>query len=157
VLQGKLVALMPYTPERCHTFWRKYVADPAMWAEEYVYDRDKVSAYYRSKTSDPRRRFFAVCHEDTVVGEIQLKKIDFGQGCATLSIHLANDAYKNRGWGSEAIRLLTDYAFQELGLETVYADCVLRNARSRHVLEKTGFEFLCEDTLLRYYRLTRKP
>ena len=160
MLEGRLIALRPYTLERCHAFWRGYVADPAMWAEEYAYDREKVDVYYQSKTSDPSRRLFAICHEDTVVGEIQLKRIDFSRGCATLSVHLANDSCKNRGWGSEAIRLLVDYAFGELNLKTVYADCVHRNARSSHVLENTGFAFLYEDfpaALLRADAGNRRP
>lgn len=156
-MDGAQISLQPYTLERCRAFWRGYVADPAMWEDDYLYDREKVDAYHQSKTSDPRRRLFAICHEDTVVGEIQLKRIDRSRGCATLSIHLANDMYKNRGWGTEAIRLLTEYAFGELDLQTVYADCVHRNVRSRHVLEKLGFAFLKEDALLRYYCLTREP
>lgn len=70
-----------------------------------------------------------------------------------MSIHSANDQYKNRGLGIEAERLIVDYAFNELGLYTLYADCVPRNLRSRHSPEKINsnlrggimknFLFLC--------------
>lgn len=155
MLHGRLVSLMPYTPERCHEFWRQYVPDPDMWDIAFIYNPGWVDRYYQNRAAEPDRRMFAICHLGETVGEIQLKHIDFGKGCATMSIHLANDGHKNRGWGSEAERLITDYAFSTLGLHTVYADCAHRNTRSRRVLEKTGFVFTHADGKLRYYVLKR--
>lgn len=155
MFQGKLIALHPYTLERCHQFWKEYVSDPDMLEQSYTYDQDAISRYYQSKVMDKSRRFFAICHNEKTVGEVQLKYIDLEQGCGTLSIHFSNDNYKNRGWGTEAVRLLVDYAFEELGLHTVYADCVHRNKRSQHVLEKNGFIYSHEDDVLRYYTLKR--
>jgi len=155
MLHGKLISLMPYTPERCHAFWREYVSDPDMWDIAFAYNPGWVDRYYQSRAAEADRRMFAICRLGKTVGEIQLKHIDFGKGCATMSIHLANDACKNRGWGSEAERLITEYAFSVLGLTAVYADCVHRNTRSQHVLEKTGFVFTHADDKLRYYVLKR--
>ena len=153
--QGKLVALQPYTLERCHAFWKEYVSDPAMWEMAFTYDPQWVEQYYQKKVMDKSRRFFAICHGEQTVGEIQLKHIDFEKGCGTMSIHFSCDKYKNRGFGTEAERLLAEYAFSELGLSTVYADCVLRNTRSQHVLQKIGFVYIHEDDILRYYKLER--
>lgn len=155
MLKGNLISLQPYTLERCHAFWKDYISDPDMWYEPYTYDPQRVEEYYQKKVMDESRRFFAICHGDQTVGEIQLKYIDFEKRCGTMSIHFSCDKYKNRGFGTEAERLLVEYAFSELGLATVYADCVLRNARSQHVLEKNGFVYTHEDDILRYYRLER--
>ena len=152
-LRGKLIALYPYTRELCHAFWRDYVADFDMLDKEYVYNESEVDRLYEKWSADESRRLFAICLGGKVIGEIQLKRIDFEKGCATLSVHLANDAFKNRGYGTEAERLLIAYAFQKLGLNTLYADCVHRNKRSAHVLEKVGFTFSHEDNALRYYVL----
>ena len=43
-------------------------------------------------------------------------------------------------------RTVLEYGFKELGLSAIYADVVLRNTRSQHVLEKIGFEYLHEDS-----------
>ncbi len=155
MLQGNLVALQPYTLERCHAFWNEYVSDPAMWEMAFTYDPQWVEQYYQKKVMDKSRRFFAICHGEQTVGEIQLKYIDFEKSCGTMSIHFSCDKYKNRGFGTEAERLLVEYAFSELGLATVYADCVLRNTRSQHVLQKLGFVYTHEDDILRYYKLER--
>jgi len=148
-----MINLLTYTIERCHEFWKDYVSDFDMWDKSYIYDKEWVDQYYKSKVMDESRRFFAICHNEKTVGEIQLKYLDFKQNSGTMSIHFANDNYKNHGWGTEAERLMVNYAFKELGLCTIYADCVHRNIRSQHVLEKIGFVYSHEDAVLRYYVL----
>lgn len=48
------------------------------------------------------------------------------------------------------------YAFEQMGMETVFADTVLKNTRSQHVLEKVGFRFIAQDGTFRYYKMTRE-
>lgn len=149
------VTLQPYTLEKCHEFWREYVADPDMMDTEYTYSPEWVEKYYHGKVQEPDRRFFAVCVGDKIIGEISLKHLDPEKGCATLSIHFSNDSYKNRGYGTEAERQIIRYAFDELRLNALYADCVHRNKRSQHVLEKVGFRYSREDGSKKYYVLRR--
>lgn len=152
VLKGEKIVLAPYTIERCHAFFKDYVADPAMTYDAYTYDKEKVDRYYQNKVLDTSRIFFAICHNDETVGEIQIKRIDKEKLCGTLSIHLVNDAFKGKGYGTEALQLLIDYAINTLGLKTIYADAVHRNHRSKHILEKLGFEYLYDDDVLSYYK-----
>lgn len=154
-LQGKMISLELYTLERCHEFWSEYISDYDMLEEDYIYDKEKVNRYYNTKVSDKSRIFFAICHNGKTVGEIQLKYIDLGSKHGTMSIHFSKNAYKNHGWGTEAEQLIIKYGFEKLGLNTIYADAVLRNTRSQHVLKKNGFVFTHEDGILRYYKLER--
>jgi hypothetical protein len=64
-----------------------------MWEKEYTYDKERVDQYYQRKVMDKSRRFFAICHHEKTVGEIQLKYIDLEHGCGTMSIHFSNDTY----------------------------------------------------------------
>ena len=73
--------------------------------------------------------------------------------CGTLSVCLVNDAFKSKGYGTEAEKLIIDYAINTLGLKTIYADAVHRNHRSKHILEKLGFKHLYDDEALAYYKL----
>ena len=150
-LQGEKIVLAPYAIERCHAFYKDYVADPAMTYDTYTYDKEETDRYYQNKVLDKSRIFFAICHNDKTVGEIQIKRIDKKKLCGTLSIHLVNDEYKGKGYGTEAQRLLIDYAINALGLKIIYADAVHRNHRSKHILEKLGFEHLYDDDALAYY------
>lgn len=156
VLLGEKIVLAPYTIERCHAFYKDYVADPAMTYDEYTYDKDKVDNYYQSRVLDASRLFFAICLNDKIIGEIQLKEIDKEKECATIGIHLNNDSSKGKGYGTEAQRLLIVYAINTLGFKTIYADAVHRNQRSRHILQKLGFEYLGDDDTLSYYKLSVK-
>jgi len=156
ILRGEKIVLAPYTIERCHAFFKDYVADPAMTYDTYTYNKGKVDRYYQNKVLDTSRIFFAICHNDKTVGEIQIKRMDKEKLCGTLSIHLVNDAFKEKGYGTEAQRLLIDYAINTLGLKTIYADAVHRNHRSKHILEKLGFKHLYDDDVLAYYKFNVK-
>jgi 8-oxo-dGTP diphosphatase len=48
-------------------------------------------------------------------------------------------AYWNRGFASEAVRALTRFAFETLGVEEIWAAAVPVNDASHRVLEKNGF------------------
>lgn len=148
------VALKAYTLARCHEFFKRYVADPFMTYDKYVYDEDQVNQYYRNKVQDTSRRYFAACVGDDVIGEIQIKNIQPENSCGTLSVILADDTVKGKGYGTEAIRLILDFAVHALELRTVYADAVHRNQRSKHVLEKVVFKHLFDDEDLAYYCYT---
>lgn len=149
---GDRIKLRQYTLEQCHEFYKEYISDPAMTYEPYVYNKEKVDSYYHNKVLDAKRRFFAICVDNKVIGEIQLKRIDFKESCGTLSIHLVNDTVKGKGYGTEAERLMISYAINNIGLHTIYADAVHRNLRSKHILKKLGFEHLYDDDILAYYR-----
>lgn len=153
-MQGEKIVLAPYTIERCHAFYKHYVADSAMTYDTYTYDKENVDKYYHNKVLDTSRLFFAICHNEKIVGEIQLKRIDKEKLCGTLSIHLINDTSKGKGYGTEAQKLLIDYAISTLGLKVIYADTVHRNHRSKHILQKLGFEHLYDDVALAYYKFS---
>ena len=150
-----MISLEMYTLEKCHEFWKEYISDYDMWKEDYIYDKEKVDKYYNTKVTDKSRKFFAICYEGKIVGEVQLKYIDLKHKHGTMSIHFSKNSYKNRGWGTEAEQLIIKYAFEKLRLNTIYADTVIRNTRSQHVLKKNGFIYIHDDEILRYYKLER--
>lgn len=153
-LKGEKIVLKSYTLERCHEFYKNYISDPAMTYNIYIYNKEKVDNYYQNKVLDEKRRFFAICYNNKVIGEIQLKRIDLDNLCGTLSIHLVDDSVKGKGFGTEAERLIIEYAIRKLGICTIYADAVHRNLRSKHILEKLGFEHLYDDNILSYYKFS---
>ncbi|MGN0298543.1 MAG: GNAT family N-acetyltransferase, partial [Lachnospiraceae bacterium] len=75
--------------------------------------------------------------------------------CATLGIAMKNTLYKDRGFGTKAELLATDYVFNKLDIPVLYADAVLTNTRSQHVLEKVGFQLIRQDETYKYYRIDR--
>ena len=81
----------------------------------------------------------AVLLEDLVIGDIYLKHIDPTKHCCELGIHMINDAYKGKGYGTQAIQLILVYAFTNLKMNMVYANTFIDNDRSTRALKKAGF------------------
>ena len=150
-IQGQTISLVPYTRNLCQEFYKFYVADPCMWNSSYVYEEQQVNRFYDCKVKDPSRCFFAIVLGGRIIGEIQLKHINLVKHCGTLSIHLQSDSVKGKGYGTEAEKLMVHYALQNLKLNTIFADTVRRNQRSRHVLEKIGFQHIHDDESFCYY------
>ncbi|MBR3272428.1 MAG: GNAT family N-acetyltransferase [Clostridia bacterium] len=120
---------------------------------EYRYDPEQVEAYYFRLKATQDRVDFLVMQGERPIGEVGLKHIDRQARNCELSIHLQNDSVKNQGFGTQAEQLATEYAFDALEMDAVYANAVLKNTRSQHVLEKLGYEKTGEDETFAHYRM----
>jgi ribosomal-protein-alanine N-acetyltransferase len=117
----------PWEPERPHDF----------------FTLERQRELIEREIADRRlgvREVFAI--RDTsgeVVGRIALNDIIRG---VFQNAHLGYDVAEpanGRGYATEAVCLVVDYAFHELGLHRVQAATMLSNVRSQRVLEKAGF------------------
>lgn len=153
------VYLEEMTRELCHELYRSWENDESIYMDmslfkPFTYREEAVDRYYDSK-QEPSRVLLAIMLGDRPIGEVQLKQVDREKKECTLSIHMQNDEVKGKGYGTEAERLAVKYAFEELGMQAVNADTVVKNVRSQHILDKLGFEFIKEEGDFRYYRLER--
>lgn len=71
-------------------------------------------------------------------------------GCE-LGIKIGPQALRGRGYASEAVKLLANYAFETLNLERVRGSTLSHNYRMQRVFEKNGFEEVGDGTLLSRY------
>ena len=154
------IRLKVMTREVCHELYKHWTNDASIYMDmrlfqPYVYDEAAVNRYFDAKGQDASRRLFAIMLGDQVIGELQLKQIDYDKKECTLSVHMQNDAVKGKGYGTQAERLALKIAFDELELIAVNADTVIKNTRSQHVLEKVGFRLVREDDTFKYYRIER--
>ena len=157
--ETKEVYLEPMTRELCHEFFKEFENDDIIFTDlskftKYEYDEEKVNTYFE-KQQRSNRRVFLIMLENHPIGEIMLKDIDFDNKECTLSIHMQNDKFKGKGYGTRAEQLAIAYAFDELKMTKINADVVHKNKRSQHVLDKLGFQFVREDEMFRYYVLER--
>ena len=147
-----MVSLKPMTRQMCHEFYKHFQNDPAIGHYyEYVYTPEIADRYFDANSVSDRK-LFAIMVGDQIVGECKLKNIDLQNRECSMGIHLQNDSVKGKGYGTQAERLILQYAFEELGMVAVNADAALKNTRSQHVLEKVGFRYTHEDDTFKYYR-----
>ena len=153
------IKLVPMTPEMYHAFFREYQNDRDLYLDqsdfvEYQYDSAKVDAYIQ-RQQNLNRLPFAIMFRGEMVGELKLYDIVERQS-AVLGITMKNQAFKDRGFGTQAEKLAVRYVFEELDIPVLYADAVLTNTRSQHVLEKVGFQMIGEDERKKYYQIRRE-
>lgn len=155
----KEISLCTMTRELCHELFRGWENDPDIYMDMgrftvYQYDEKAVDKYFEAKQNSSRV-LLAVMNDNTPIGEIQLKQIDWERKECMLSIHMQNDAVKGHGYGVRAEKLAVQYAFDVLGMAAVNADTIAKNTRSQHVLEKAGFQHIKDENGFRYYRYER--
>ena len=147
-----MVSLKPMTRQMCHEFYQNFQNDPAIGHYyEYVYTPETADHYFDAN-SVADRKLFAIMVGNKIVGECKLKNIDFDKRECSMGIHLQNDSVKEKGYGTQAERLVLQHAFEEMGMVAVNADAALKNTRSQYVLEKVGFRYTHEDDTFKYYR-----
>jgi len=77
--------------------------------------------------------------EDYLIGFVALFNVKYGNQSAVMAIGIGDPEYRGRGYGSEAMRLIINYAFRELNLYRISLSVLDYNPRAVHVYEKVGF------------------
>ena len=100
----------------------------------------------RNDSRRPDRHTFGIIADGSeFIGLTEL--YDTGPVRATLGIIIGERAYWGRGYGPEAVQLLLEYAFGELGLSKVGLNTYEDNVRAQAAFLKAGFTE--EDRLVR--------
>jgi RimJ/RimL family protein N-acetyltransferase len=83
---------------------------------------------------------FAIEHkeDEKFLGVLELRKIDAEHLLAEMSFWLIPEVW-GQGYMSEVVQVVIKYAFEDLGLNRLYAYCMVRNPATGRVLEKNGF------------------
>ena len=79
-------------------------------------------------------------HTDELIGNIAFDEIDYRNGTATLGIFIGDEKNLSKGYGSEAIKLLLNFGFNELRLHSVILTTLSTNPRAIKAYEKCGFK-----------------
>ena len=153
------VYLCPMTKELARIYFRSFVVDPALFTTDqkyrpYIYNEENVDARierYRALGC----AYLAVMLNGEPIGDIVFKHINREHKHCTLGLSLRSDDVKNQGYGTQAEILALQYAFDVLDMETVFADALIHNTRSQHVLRKVGFQETHRDDTFIYYRCDR--
>lgn len=77
----------------------------------------------------------------TWIGEVVLNDLRAQDASCGIRILLQSQAWCDRGFGTEAMRLVLAHAFETVGLHRVELEVLEFNPRARHVYERLGFTF----------------
>jgi RimJ/RimL family protein N-acetyltransferase len=101
----------------------------------------RLREWYATRNDQKDRLDLAVADRATGrwVGEVVLYKVDFTNANCTFRM-LIGPGGRDRGLGTESVRLLVRYAFEQLGLHRIGLHVFPFNPRARRVYEKAGFQ-----------------
>ena len=103
---------------------------------------EKLVEYYQHRTASSNHVIFAIIDKesDRHIGNITLNNINWVNRTADSGIMIGEKDFWGKGYGTEAIRLVSDYAFKRLNLHKVTAGIVAIHQASIKAFEKAGFE-----------------
>lgn len=96
---------------------------------------------YLEDNSCAEATFSIVINEDDkMIGSIGLEDINHINRTATLGIFIGDKDYRDKGYGTEAIRLILEYGFKYMNLKNIKLDLMEFNIRALKCYEKCGFK-----------------
>jgi RimJ/RimL family protein N-acetyltransferase len=102
--------------------------------------REFVRMLVAWRIEEPRTRFqlaVTLSESGTLIGTCGVRKRAVDATEADVGIELA-PAHWSRGYAAEAMRAVIDFAFRELKLHRVWAQCVAGNAAAVRLVERLG-------------------
>jgi len=89
---------------------------------------------------DPYQFAVVDLESDELIGGCGLKNVDLVNRTALMGIFLGNKSYWGKGYGEEATRLLLDFAFTFVNLNSIMLEVFDFNPRAIRCYEKVGFK-----------------
>jgi RimJ/RimL family protein N-acetyltransferase len=113
-----------------------HIPRPSTLDESYIaYDNDVAEERTR------RIVHFLIYERATLrpIGRVDLEEINYRDRSADFGIEISEADYRGRGYGTEATRLMLDYAFTALGLHNVALQTWEYNLAAQRAYTKAGF------------------
>lgn len=141
IIEGDLITLAPLE--------REHLPDACRWSRDpdgirylslaHPLEAKEEEKWYEGVVAATNTVIWAILREGRHIGSTGLHEIDWRNRHAVSGIWIGDTTQHGKGFGREAMRLRTDYAFQELGLEKVVTIIQKDNTASRRAAESAGY------------------
>lgn len=108
--------------------WPVSESDQLKWFEHQEHSRDVL------------RCIVALQNDGRALGTIILSDIDQKNATGHIHIKMLKDGGRGRGYGTDAVKAMVRYAFEELRLNCIYANILAYNDASIKLFERCGFK-----------------
>ncbi len=146
ILRGELVRLAALNPEEYGPLFARWDRDSlrARLLDADVpilFSGKAISGWLEKEVEKGEAYDFAIrtLDGDRPVGEVRLDGIRWNRGDTFVGISLGDRNDWNKGYGTDAMRLVVRYAFLELNLHRVSLSVFSYNPRAIRAYEKAGF------------------
>ena len=146
VLVGSKISLIPFKKESISERYIGWLNDPEVnrfLEVRFVHQTyETVLAYVSSFYGDAEKYMWGVYpnNTDNLIGTATLSNIVRHHGSGIIGLMIGEKEYWGKGYGTEIIKLVVDYAFKKLSLHKVTAGAVAANKSSIKAFQKASFE-----------------
>jgi diamine N-acetyltransferase len=142
---GELVALGPLRRDLIPSYQRwinDFETTRTLAVPPRPVTQEQETRWYEQAISSEHDVSFTVYERATLrpVGVTGLHGIDFRDRRANFGIMIGEPGCRGKGYGTEATRLMLDYAFTALGLHSVMLTVYQFNPAGKRAYEKAGFK-----------------
>lgn len=144
-VKGERIALRPFEREDVSDDYRQWMNDPEVinyiLSGVYPQNHDNLLDYYESHLKSRNNILFAIVEIETQrhIGNARLHGIDLLHRKAVRGIVIGDRTSWGKGYGSEAINLVSLYGFETLNLHKLISYTLGDNAGIIKVNEKCGY------------------
>ena len=149
-LQTERLSLVPFSRELAEPLAKLYTAD---WPNLAPWSPERDSSFFTTEgqlerlserieaAEEGKEASFAVYVEESggLIGTVEVTEIVRGPLQQAFLGYWIAASSGGRGFATEAVKRVADYALEELGLHRLEAGIMPRNVRSIRVIEKAGF------------------
>jgi len=148
ILHGLLVDLVPFTKgfqDKMVQYWNN---ESRLWA--MMGENEPISKAHIGRIMEERRgaaergytgvHFMLRAKDGQIIGSIGLNWVNYWHRFAWVGAWIGEAEYQGGGIGSDALLLLTDYAFRWLDLRRLVLETMGLNERAQRNVEKCGFQ-----------------
>jgi len=146
ILARSNIRLVPFKEEHITDTYIGWLNDPQVnrFLEVRLVQQtyETVLAYVRSFYGDTEKYMWGIHANDTkaLIGTATLAFIDRHSGQGTIGLMIGAKEYWGKGYGTEIIKLIVDYAFNRLNLHEVKAGVAAKNQASAKAFQNAGFK-----------------
>jgi diamine N-acetyltransferase len=146
-IEGENVSLGPLRSDLIplYTVWRNdFSTAKALDKLPRPIAQEERAAWFEKAIVDSSSVQFTIYERPDLrpIGLGNLHDLDLQHGTAELGIIIGEDDARGKGYGTEATRLLLDYAFTAVGLHNVMLRVYAFNAAGIRAYEKAGFQVI---------------
>ena len=143
-IKGERVYLSPMCIEDAekYTKWMNdFKVTDKMNASTNVVTKESEKEWIEKNSRIGNYQFAIVKQEnDELIGNCSLFDIDFINQIGTVGIFIGEEENRNKGYGTEALKLLIDYGFNHLNLNNIMLTVYSFNENAINCYKKVGFK-----------------
>lgn len=143
MLKGSLVNLRAVEPDDYRLLWQ-WVNDPEVmvyWGRpgnsESLPEVSRLEAEQAARGTS--RKYMVETLDGRAIGQIDYYELNWQARSAWTSIMIADREYWGGGYGTDAMRTLLSYLFNQMGLHRISLTAHITNTRAIRSYEKNGF------------------